>query len=710
MEYISKSVGTIFTGNDYENLLLPNFQRQFKWNRGKQIKLFSSFIVGIPIGSILLLKGNGGEYAARKLCIRADDKLEEKQCIYLLDGQQRLSTLKSAITNILYNLEDWKKDIDDIYPELQNAWFLKVDSEDEHNDPFGWYNLKFDSENISKNDPEIIEDFISHEKLYKDKNADKWYHPLFEKKLKEKGYGKNRILGDVSEKASNDNLIPLRGILNNLELQERIINGIAKKRGVVLKDLVDDGAEITHKLFDLSIEEYKKLNTETQLEKWSDLKSTWTQKFIVFLERIRKSIIPIIQLEEDEIERAVAIFSNMNKGGTPLTPYDLVVACAAKEIPHNTSLNNEIVDSINKKYKVPDHISNEGVIDDWSLSCMNAIDDKIPRKVIQSQFLNILSMLNFLDNNNVDDIEINVFKKAEILKLDSKQIYNKYKLATKTLIRCFAFLQFRCGLLRVSDLSYELMILPLAVIFMNKKNWNDRAKIDRLEYWYWSSIFSGAYRDRQNKKSLEDIKNVYKWVEKKGENSFLNRYDNLFNDKGYSDFKKLSFQYPDKDIDKAIREGIIQYILSKRPDDFLPKDEFRNEIRLSAYKICMKKEFEDDDGDSYYYDLEKHHIIPLSCEKKVKYSTSKLRQDASHKLNSPLNLTCITSTANRYLSSQSPDEYLKKLKTFSLLKHYIPNDYTKEENESIEKYHLRILKDRFDKIKTNVEDELRDLI
>ena len=84
-----------------EELVLPDFQRKFVWELSKQKSLLACLVVEVPLGSVLILKGGNDQFCFRKLCYTDSKKTEEiKEVLYLLDGQQRLSCLKSMLANL----------------------------------------------------------------------------------------------------------------------------------------------------------------------------------------------------------------------------------------------------------------------------------------------------------------------------------------------------------------------------------------------------------------------------------------------------------------------------------------------------------------------------------------------------------------------------------------------------------------------------------
>ncbi|MBV4504106.1 DUF262 domain-containing protein [Pseudomonas sp. BW13M1] len=79
-------------------MALPDFQRDFVWNPARVVELLDSVARQWPIGSLLLLKGPQ-TFAIREINsgpVVSGDDLD----IYILDGQQRLTSLYHAISDV----------------------------------------------------------------------------------------------------------------------------------------------------------------------------------------------------------------------------------------------------------------------------------------------------------------------------------------------------------------------------------------------------------------------------------------------------------------------------------------------------------------------------------------------------------------------------------------------------------------------------------
>lgn len=109
-------------------ILLPDFQRKFVWTDvDSQKAIVASVLAKLPIGSILLLEANAQDYAAKiigtKLSVdksKVADKVD-----FLLDGQQRITTLANVFSNVV---QDNAGEVSNLINQqaLKRRFFLKV--------------------------------------------------------------------------------------------------------------------------------------------------------------------------------------------------------------------------------------------------------------------------------------------------------------------------------------------------------------------------------------------------------------------------------------------------------------------------------------------------------------------------------------------------------------------------------------------------------
>ena len=121
----------VASGN--KRYVLPDFQRGFVWERSKQRDLLASFLVRLPIGSLLILEAGDRRLACRELC-SPGRIAAPASCSYILDGQQRLSTIKSAFFDLFPDPSQWKQTWEDMFKRLRYRWFARVIPEEEESD------------------------------------------------------------------------------------------------------------------------------------------------------------------------------------------------------------------------------------------------------------------------------------------------------------------------------------------------------------------------------------------------------------------------------------------------------------------------------------------------------------------------------------------------------------------------------------------------
>lgn len=115
------------------DIKLPKFQRPFIWNKPDILKLWDSIYKGYPIGSILLWLTKEKLASERKIAdLDINEREEEYPTNYLLDGQQRLSSLcgplywnnkdKNSPWNIVFDVD---KEIF-LYPDDQKIQYFPL--------------------------------------------------------------------------------------------------------------------------------------------------------------------------------------------------------------------------------------------------------------------------------------------------------------------------------------------------------------------------------------------------------------------------------------------------------------------------------------------------------------------------------------------------------------------------------------------------------
>lgn len=720
------NIRDIFKMVSEKELVLPDFQRDYIWSRQEQKELIISVLLSLPVGSLLILDGNKGDFVTKKIGVPDEEEVAKQECKYLLDGQQRITTLKYIFSDQFDN-NKWEDSIRSTYKKLRIRWFLRINNLDNEPDIFGYQNLRFDPNSLKKEEPIVFERRLTSEAIGITKSKE-WYNPgykcLSEEENKKDENAKKRITSNkiskcavstIKEKIKVDEeereieienyVVPLYSIYNvdctTKPLYEHIIDRIGDLRKSDLKsECGDDKEKLKQYLYEITdeIEQYiDDSNKEKIDDGWSKLAEKWKVDMMIYLNNILSHDISSINLPSDEIGRAVIVFERINKGGTKLHNYDLVVARAARD-ENLKSLNTRIKEMLNEEVCLPESITNNisGIdIKKLDLVKMDIIKDNEIINIVKNQYLNLLSIVSNIGYEDVDKIDIEFTKKERILNLTSEQININTENVIKGLKRAISFLCMRCGIIKLNNISYELMLLPLAYTLISDDVWDDKSKINKLEYWYWGSILSGQYMDNQNQKCIEDIKNVYKWIQR-GEDKYKELKSKVLNVRGYCDKEILMNINNDTSINSNIHKTILQYILSNQPKDLL------EDICLEPWKINIKD-----------WQIHDHHIIPLKEEAKLGDSTNKIR-NTNHILNSTMNRVYILASSNNKIKDYSPDKYLKYVNEDALRSNLIDQDlfkdiHNKHKDKSQEIKYKEIFESRFNKLKDKLKDELDKL-
>lgn len=707
----TKKINKLFSENSEGKLVLPNFQRGFEWKVEEQKKLLSSVLALLPIGSILLLEGQKTDFATRQLCYNDEEFEQNEECLYLLDGQQRTSTLRAIFSNLLGNKSDWEEKYDKLYKGLRYRWFIdvkKLDSED----IFGYENLKFES--IIKYEPGQLYENIVEKKVTKQNKSD-WFHPHFHKDELGTVLTGHRLKNEIAKKASEEGLIPLYDIfdaVNNREksLLEYTLERLANERVIRLQSDVKDHHKSIVELLGQVFPEIEDLSaSEEDYEEsirfaWSTLATDWKKDMFNYLKGILDQEMHVIQLPANEISRATAIYESINKGGVSLNTYDLIVAKAAR-IRTERTVTQKIIEELQGEIRL-----SEGLLDTikgpveatWSSVNMGTVGDNKLANPIRDQYLNLLSIFSHTTYGNFEGLRIELIKKEKQLEISPEKIHENTDITIKSLIRACAFLQYRCGKVNIKELNYKLMLLPIAYVLNSDATWANKSCLAKIEYWYWSSLFGGSYREKQGQRCIDDIKELYSWVNG-GENPFDNRYERILNNEGYSNLDVLLNQVNDINIPVAIHNGILEYVLSNQPKDFSP----HKEIFLNTWEIAIKKEISFTDSTTRSLKIEDHHIYPLGANLTIGQSTKEIRSNGKHILNSPLNRTYITDYSNSSIRDKSPEQYFHFLSDITSWGHSINStEWIRNGGESEQDFYKRLLTSRYNKLLENIKTEL----
>ena len=712
-------------------ILLPDFQRKFVWTEDeRQKKVIASVLTKMPIGSILLLESNPSDYSSKIIgCKIINHESTDKNVEFLLDGQQRITVLTNVFSNVIHN--NCSKVSDLVSPTLKRRFFLRIPKWKkcrEELDLFGVRNLNFTYKNPDAIDP----DFLSGDILpfitsitfnagdaspFNPKNGlsteldefcfnheEGYLLPLFlmtpssEENPSQVKLRLNTIRKNISEK-----------IKEEIEDHFETLQNESEKKAFISEIFVDD---------EKSCEAVKKDN-QLLGTKLSERAEVWDEELKEYLDSCVKNVsLNKIVVSSEKRARAIDIYENLNIGGVCLNIFDLIMAKVAKV--DNAPYYERLIACIKAEKEYP-----KSVIPSYIISCMtyekiqekdgnkilrlgDMLEDKkynasalskcyneekneISQKYIDA-FLNTLSLYSYNKKYISTDYKVDLIKRTKILDISPEEIHENTEKICMALDRALMFFQTRCGIRNINELNYSLMISLVATVFTNDE-WYNKPKVhEKLEAWYWCSLFSGRYDKDQNTVFIQDLQSVMDMLMKTGSTEWINRnVDYILNAQNFSDEELILMEkikeerYPKK----VLRMFVCQYLLAKTYTDMFDEKE-----TISVFS-------------KYAGTLEAHHIIPLGSVKKVNESTAKLRSDDKNICNSPMNFVYITKASNDRISDDSLDIYINKITDQAKATLSIQNYTSPEINEDSTR---QILRARYTALKGEIKEKVARLL
>ena len=110
----------LISGIETGQIKIPQFQRKFVWSVKQSAELLDSIIKGYPIGIFIYWRTNERLRSIRNLGnIKLPEPIEGEYIDYILDGQQRLTSLFASLKGATIKIENEKEmDYSKIYIDL----------------------------------------------------------------------------------------------------------------------------------------------------------------------------------------------------------------------------------------------------------------------------------------------------------------------------------------------------------------------------------------------------------------------------------------------------------------------------------------------------------------------------------------------------------------------------------------------------------------
>lgn len=391
---------------------------------------------------------------------------------------------------------------------------------------------------------------------------------------------------------------------------------------------------------------YKKL-------KEFNLSDEESEKVYSYIENILSYDVLTLEVSISEKPETIAVlFEKINRTGVKLSVFDLLTARLYKFLNLREAWEESFEEYENIK----------------KLALKNKRDTTIPYYIIQSIALNNNLSIKARDMLKINETHINL------------EIWKQYiKSFDKFLNRFLDKNEYG-----ISDIEKWLPYKPMLVVMLALENLKNR-DYEKINQWYWSSIFSERFSGSTETKLMKDYKELKKWFEN---DNFIPEAVNEMRDILFKTFAILD----KKNSGNAVYKGVFNLL-------------FMNDA----------KDFYDNDKIKFSFELEDHHIFPR------KFLENK---EITEFRDSVANRTLITSSTNKKISKKAPATYIKEMMEIHkseekvkeiLSKHFIDEEMydilldTTEElsNEKVEENFKKFIKKREKLIKAKIADLIK---
>jgi hypothetical protein len=377
-----------------------------------------------------------------------------------------------------------------------------------------------------------------------------------------------------------------------------------------------------------------------------DLLKRLTKLHEEWIKPIEEYDFPMVTLNEETSGPAVCmIFETLNRTGVKLSVYDLLTA---RFWPLDFNLR--------KKWE--DAQEEQSILDEF--------------KIDPYYLLQIIALLEpGLDKEG--KVRAPSIKRSAILEMKVEQARRGWHAAVEGLAEALSILRDDCGVLALSLLPYNTIVIPMAAAWANQKGITgadvgaNRLKILR---WFWCSVFGQKYENSPNSQAEKDFAELQRWMTGGAAPDSINEFKFDLN------LRQI------RPRQRAVYRGIMASVLQNGALDFHKRG------KITAQLLADKKNPVDD-----------HHIFPRAyLDKKEKPAA--LRDCI-------LNRTFIDRTTNRRLSKREPSDYFGEIRAKQGIK----------ETDELFRSHLLpegtnspLLNDDFERFLDWREGALKDLI
>ena len=116
----SVTFSSLFAEIEDGTIKIPQFQRDFVWSKARSAKLLDSIVKGYPIGTLILWKTVERLRSIRNLGdVKLPDTPKGDAVKYLLDGQQRLTSLYATLKGLTIQRDGYTDDFSKLWVDLK---------------------------------------------------------------------------------------------------------------------------------------------------------------------------------------------------------------------------------------------------------------------------------------------------------------------------------------------------------------------------------------------------------------------------------------------------------------------------------------------------------------------------------------------------------------------------------------------------------------
>lgn len=461
-------------------LILPNFQRGFKWRAENIRQLLESLIANYPVGSVLLWQTNEATFGAR--CLQGvtpeeNDEVEDEfpfvndghgiHFKYILDGQQRLTSI----------FKIFGRSINVSEPETQIFTPLQT------------YRFFLDLKLLNFPNP-TIENYQDYTINFPDD------------------------IDTISEACVVKNFRTIRGEFNhfhNENLNTNIHTPIADAQLIalykhqLLLPLSFSFLQNDNNLLNSWISEKAFVSSGGNPNIFAGINQIFQDWLTIFNNRIQLPLIqrsiPINIIPEDtSTEGLIRIFETINSTGLSLSSFDLLAARLS-----NTNFNNNII-GLRKL-----------IFNTLSSTNLSQFDDMIN---LGDTACRQLPRIFALIHANQINIEPN-FKKSAILTIPIYHLENIASLACTSLDSSLNFLRTQVGVRNKNFLPFKDAITLSAIVHENE--------INRYKAFYWLTLFTKQNLDKDSNATTRNLYDEWLTFRELNANDAVNHINIFFN-------------------------------------------------------------------------------------------------------------------------------------------------------------------------------------